>query len=238
MEFREVIDRIKELESMEKDSEVAELLGVKKTTFIEMRKRGNVPYKQVIAYGIRKKVCHCWLMTGERIAITAHSSDERDYIDKMVKIFRTKEKDIVFHLKNGIDAFLKTPDREKKNPAKKPKEDKKIMIYSAEPETLETTYISNGIVSLWGYTKEEWLEDPGLWEKTIHPDDRERTLASFSDARKYKKNTKCKYRIIRKDGKILWVEDHFTWIKDLSGKIVSVSGIVYSFENEEVLDTA
>jgi hypothetical protein len=134
MKFREIIDRIKELESIEKDSEVAELLGIKKTTFIEMRKRGNVPYKQVIAYGVRKKVCNCWLMTGERIAITAHSSDERDYIDKMVRILRTKENDIVSLLKNGIDTFLKTPDREKKNPAKKLKRDKKILLYSADLE--------------------------------------------------------------------------------------------------------
>ncbi len=38
-------------------------------------------------------------------------------------------------------------------------------------------YVSPHAETLLGYPPEAWVADPDLWEKLLHPDDRERVLA-------------------------------------------------------------
>ena len=76
------------------------------------------------------------------------------------------------------------------------------------PTASRTTYISPRQDLLFGYSTEEVLGDPTLWTRTIHPDDRERVLAADIES-----NTTgvdeitMEYRMIAKDGKIIWVQD-------------------------------
>ena len=37
-------------------------------------------------------------------------------------------------------------------------------------------YVSPQVEEILGYTPEEWIADPGLWARQLHPDDRERAL--------------------------------------------------------------
>ena len=41
-------------------------------------------------------------------------------------------------------------------------------------------YVSPQIESLLGFTQREWLEDPVLWYRQLHPDDRERWHTEFA----------------------------------------------------------
>src|SRR4029077_13661144 len=41
-------------------------------------------------------------------------------------------------------------------------------------------YVSPQIESLLGFTQKEWLEDPVLWYRQLHPDDRERWHEEFA----------------------------------------------------------
>lgn len=101
------------------------------------------------------------------------------------------------------------------------------VVYSADPETFEATYVNKAVEAIYGYTVKEWLADPHLWEKTLHPDDMERVFALVEDAHKKGGNLPCEYRIIRKDGSVRWVEDRITWEKDEQGKAVSINGVMY-----------
>jgi hypothetical protein len=52
------------------------------------------------------------------------------------------------------------------------------------------------------------MTDPTLWSKTIHPDDRERVLrADIESNRNAQDNFSMEYRMISKDGRIVWVQD-------------------------------
>jgi hypothetical protein len=44
-------------------------------------------------------------------------------------------------------------------------------------DTAAWTYVSSRIQTLLGFTPEEWMGDPTLWSRQIHPDDRERVLS-------------------------------------------------------------
>ncbi len=100
------------------------------------------------------------------------------------------------------------------------------LIYRADPVTFEPTYANSSIERVYGYTVEEWLKDTTLWESSIHPEDKERTLAELTDAQRKVKSKAIQYRIIRKDKMMRWVEDHISWQKDSSGNVVSLSGVM------------
>src|SRR5439155_19269389 len=47
-------------------------------------------------------------------------------------------------------------------------------------ETRSTVYVSPQVEQLLGYSVEEWLSDPALFLKLLHPDDREQVLADLA----------------------------------------------------------
>ena len=76
------------------------------------------------------------------------------------------------------------------------------------PDVSRTTYISPQQSILFGYSNEEMLADPQLWARTIHPDDRERVLAAdVMSNRNADDQFSLEYRMISKDGRIVWVQD-------------------------------
>ncbi len=52
------------------------------------------------------------------------------------------------------------------------------IVYASElGENGRWRYVSPQVEDILGYTPEEWLADPELWAKLLHPEDRERALA-------------------------------------------------------------
>src|ERR1700674_3915028 len=37
-------------------------------------------------------------------------------------------------------------------------------------------YVSRGIVTMLGFSQEEWMDDPSLWARQMHPEDRDRVF--------------------------------------------------------------
>ncbi|MBU4258474.1 MAG: PAS domain S-box protein [Desulfobacteraceae bacterium] len=101
------------------------------------------------------------------------------------------------------------------------------LIYRADPETFGTTYVNRAVEGIYGYTVEEFLGDPTIWESTIHPEDKKRVFAWFTEAQRKIESGAVEYRIIRKDKILRWVEDHASWEKDQRGNVVSLNGVMY-----------
>ncbi len=77
-----------------------------------------------------------------------------------------------------------------------------------DPSISLTTYIAPGNTDLIGYTLEEIRADPTLWRSIIHPDDRERVLAADAESNTgVDERFSMEYRMIAKDGRIVWVQD-------------------------------
>lgn len=101
------------------------------------------------------------------------------------------------------------------------------VIYRTDPETIEAIYVNKAVERIYGYTVEEWLKDPALWESSIYPEDKERVFAEFTEARKNIQSIAVTYRIIRKDKTVRWVEDHASWEKGQQGNVVAMNGVMY-----------
>ena len=86
-------------------------------------------------------------------------------------------------------------------------------------------YISPQIERLLGYTAEEWVADPELYLSSIHPEDRERVLAEIG-ARNASGGLapSYDYRLVARDGTIIWVRDDEIVVTDETGAPVAVHG--------------
>ena len=77
-----------------------------------------------------------------------------------------------------------------------------------DPSISLTTYIAPGNTELIGYTLEDIKNDPSLWRSIIHPDDRERVLSADAESNTNdEERFSMEYRMIAKDGRIVWVQD-------------------------------
>jgi PAS domain S-box-containing protein len=82
------------------------------------------------------------------------------------------------------------------------------VIYLDSPdETSSALYMSPQINEMLGYSPEEWLADDHLWLKLIHPDDLERVKHENELTNTNGKPFKIEYRMIRRDGRVIWVRD-------------------------------
>ena len=68
-------------------------------------------------------------------------------------------------------------------------------------------YASPIITPLLGYTPEEWISNPDLWKERLHPEDRKRVLEEWADARDKNRMFQAEYRLLSRDGRMVWVMD-------------------------------
>ena len=68
-------------------------------------------------------------------------------------------------------------------------------------------YVSPRVERLLGYVPREFLEDLKLWENLIHPEDREMFEAADEHASETEEPLGVEYRMIHKDGRVVWVRD-------------------------------
>jgi PAS domain S-box-containing protein len=81
-----------------------------------------------------------------------------------------------------------------------------------------TQYVSPQISKVSSHTSTEFLNDPLLWTKMIHPDDLERVTAESEHGDLTGETIISDYRIINKDNKISWIHDENVLVKDDRGK--------------------
>ncbi len=101
-----------------------------------------------------------------------------------------------------------------------------------------TLYINPRIEELTGYTPEEWRADPLLWERNIHPEDRDRVLPRGKRTHAGGGHFQDEYRFIRRDGKIVWIKEDTNLIRDKDGKPLYWQGILIDITKEKESETA
>jgi len=67
-------------------------------------------------------------------------------------------------------------------------------------------YVSPQVETMFGFPADEWLANSRQWMKHIHPEDH-KTVEIAEEASKRGERFQAEYRIVRKDGRIIWVSD-------------------------------
>lgn len=101
------------------------------------------------------------------------------------------------------------------------------IIYTDSAEKIfQTLYISPQLKTITGYEPEEWLSDEDLWSRIIYPEDRERVIEEYTHTYENKLPSKSEYRLITRDGKVIWVSDETRMICDRKGNPLFWQGVM------------
>ncbi|MFH0953735.1 MAG: PAS domain-containing protein [Verrucomicrobiota bacterium] len=102
-----------------------------------------------------------------------------------------------------------------------------ITYTAALDEASSTLYISPQIECILGYTRAEYSADPDAWRKMVHPDDLERVTADVVKIHQTGEPFSAEYRMIAKDGRIVWIRDQGALVRDAAGKPLFLQGVMY-----------
>jgi diguanylate cyclase (GGDEF)-like protein/PAS domain S-box-containing protein len=106
-------------------------------------------------------------------------------------------------------------------------EDIPAIVYIDEiDDVMSTSYVSPQIEELLGITPEEYMSDPDLWYEHLHPDDKEEALAAYLRGRESGESFTFEYRLIARDGRVVWFRDSAVVIRDDNGVPVQVQGVM------------
>ncbi len=93
-------------------------------------------------------------------------------------------------------------------------------------------YISPRYEELFGYTPEERQANPTLWRELLHPQDRDRAVEAAQ--RSYDEGGFSEdYRMVARDGRIVWVHDETVLIRDEDGKPLFWQGVMYDISEQK-----
>jgi len=117
-----------------------------------------------------------------------------------------------------------------------------VVIYSCIPSgQYPTTFISENIERLTGYTPEQYLAAPSFWLEHLHPDDTEALLAEMSELFDTNKSLSYEYRFLCADGSYIWVLDKLKVSYDEQGNPSEMLGLwldITQRKNDEALLTS
>src|SRR5439155_17318286 len=91
----------------------------------------------------------------------------------------------------------------------------------------ESVYVSPRIEELLGFTQQEWLADPDLWEKQLHPDDRQREIRAAIVHHRTGEPYRGEYRMYAHDGRLKWFLDEATVVTDEEGRPHFCHGVMF-----------
>ena len=111
-----------------------------------------------------------------------------------------------------------------------------VTYIDAPDEVASSVYVSPQIEEVVGYTVEEWMADPELWPRLLHPDDRARALAENVRHNETGEPYRLEYRMIHRDGHVVWVYDEARVVRDERGKIRYSHGVMLDITGRKSAD--
>ena len=101
-----------------------------------------------------------------------------------------------------------------------------IVYIDVADASMATTYVSPQIEALLGIKPHEYIDDPNLWTKRLHPDDRERALTTYLQGRESGKPFTFEYRLLTGEGGHVWFRDSAVVVRDERGEPAFIEGVM------------
>ena len=94
-----------------------------------------------------------------------------------------------------------------------------VVPWEADMKTGRFFYVGPQAVPFLGYALEDWLQE-GFWVDHLHPEDREWVMITRAEAVEKGKSFECEYRMLRADGRIVWVRDMLSVIPSAEAGLI------------------
>lgn len=111
------------------------------------------------------------------------------------------------------------------------------IVWEGDIYTHEYSFISKKVEDILGYSVEEWLSDPLFWMNHVHPDDIGGILAYVDTYLFEKRQHDQSYRMLAKDGSIVWIRDIVTVVEEDSSP-TKLRGIMIDITDQKHAEEA
>jgi diguanylate cyclase (GGDEF)-like protein/PAS domain S-box-containing protein len=95
-------------------------------------------------------------------------------------------------------------------------------------------YVSAGVETILGFSPGEWIDDPELWGRQMHPDDRARMFAREESL--IEPSLPDEYRLRHRDGRTVWVRDEAALVTDAKGRL-RWHGVIFDITDRKLAET-
>lgn len=102
-----------------------------------------------------------------------------------------------------------------------------VTFMAALDEGINELYVSPQIEAMLGFTQQEWLEDPVLWYKQLHPDDKARWNLEFARTCASGERFRSQYRFLARNGNVVWVHGEAVLVRDEQGRPLFLQGVAF-----------
>jgi diguanylate cyclase (GGDEF)-like protein/PAS domain S-box-containing protein len=101
-----------------------------------------------------------------------------------------------------------------------------VLFYAVSPDPPYAPIYISPAFEIFGYPVEEWMTNGDMWMRVIHEDDRDWVMERTRIAMEAGDEIDYEYRVIARDGRIIWVRDRGCFIRDKKGKTTCWQGII------------
>ncbi len=108
-----------------------------------------------------------------------------------------------------------------------------IVYTDVVDDTMASTYVSPQIEELLGITPEEYIADPDLWAKLLHPEDKEQAIQTYLHGRIAGEPFSFEYRLLARDGRVVWFRDSAVVVNDRTGAPAFVHGVMFDITDRK-----
>ncbi len=109
-----------------------------------------------------------------------------------------------------------------------------VTYISSINEARQIIYVSPQVEAMLGFSMEEWLADPGVYLRQLHHEDRERVLAEVHRSHSEGKPFRSEYRLLTRDGRIVWVHDEAVVVRDEAGRPRFMQGVMFDISEDKL----
>ena len=101
-------------------------------------------------------------------------------------------------------------------------------------ESGSRAYLSPQLLAMTGYSPGEWLAEPDMWVRRLHPEDRETVLRQFREACAAGGRFAAEYRVLDREGRVVWWQDKGRVLPGPDGKARFVRGFVLDITEQRM----
>lgn len=109
----------------------------------------------------------------------------------------------------------------------------KVIPWEIDLHSGNITYVGPQAKHLLGLPLKDWYKK-GFWQRHLHPDDKERATTMSMELAKSNHEYELDYRMVKKNGKVVWIHDIVTVIRKPNGQKM-LTGILVDITDREMI---
>jgi len=100
------------------------------------------------------------------------------------------------------------------------------IVWERNARTWQVSFVNDRAEELLGYPVSDWLADPQLWSRILHPEDRDAAIAGIRAATAAKSDHDLCYRVFAADGRVVWLHDLIHLVCGEDGEPAQLHGVM------------